>query len=84
MLKNSKKFYRSTLTSGVFAQQCFNFNSFPFVFFTGSDRILLIDLLLHFAFENLWKTGDALSMNRRGFHIEPGTREKAVSYLYSG
>lgn len=26
------------------------------------------------------KTGDdALSLSRRGFHIEPGTREKAVS-----
>ncbi|ESQ31662.1 hypothetical protein EUTSA_v10005150mg [Eutrema salsugineum] len=24
------------------------------------------------------KTGDALSLSRRGFHIEPGTREKAL------
>ncbi|EOA14696.1 hypothetical protein CARUB_v10027971mg [Capsella rubella] len=26
------------------------------------------------------KTGDALLLSRRGLHIEPGTREKAVSY----
>ncbi|KFK27987.1 hypothetical protein AALP_AA8G457000 [Arabis alpina] len=24
------------------------------------------------------KTGDALSLSRRGFHVEPGTREKAL------
>ncbi|KAG7535201.1 hypothetical protein ISN45_Aa08g026680 [Arabidopsis thaliana x Arabidopsis arenosa] len=37
-----------------------------------------VSISSHFRSSSSQKTGDALSISRRGFHIEPGTREKAL------